>query len=91
MKTRIRWSSVPPPVRIAAGTALIALGIVGLFLPAIQGLLIIALGLTLLARDIPRVRRLIDRVRSLRLVQDIRRRIAERRRRAGGGPDSPGR
>jgi uncharacterized membrane protein YbaN (DUF454 family) len=91
MITRIRWSSVPPPLRIAAGAALIVIGIVGLFLPVVQGLLIIALGLTLLARDVPWARRLIDRVLSSRLVQDIRRRIAERRRRANVGPGGPGR
>ncbi|MBU4460186.1 MAG: hypothetical protein KJ579_06430 [Verrucomicrobia bacterium] len=91
MNVRIRWKSIPPSLRIAAGGALIVLGIVGLFLPVLQGLLFITLGLTLLARDVPWARRLIGRIRSSRLVQDIRRRIAGWRRRTGAGPGGPGR
>jgi len=53
--------------RIAAGVALVLLGIVGLFLPLLQGILFIVLGLGLLSVDVPAVRRLRERlVRYLR-------------------------
>ena len=50
-------------VRIIAGVVLIVVGIVGLFLPVLQGILFIVLGLGLLSVDIPAVRRLRDRLK----------------------------
>jgi len=43
--------------RIIAGVALLLLGVVGLFLPVLQGILFLALGLLLLSIDIPWFRR----------------------------------
>ncbi len=49
-------------VRIAAGIFLILLGIVGLFLPVLQGILFIAMGLFLLQKEIPYVSRLLNKL-----------------------------
>jgi uncharacterized membrane protein YbaN (DUF454 family) len=43
--------------RLSLGTGLLGLGVVGLFLPFLQGFLFIILGLTLLSRDSERARR----------------------------------
>jgi uncharacterized membrane protein YbaN (DUF454 family) len=43
--------------RIVAGTACIVLGIAGLFLPVLQGVLLLLLGLSLLGKESERVRR----------------------------------
>ncbi len=61
-------------VRIVAGFLLLAVGVVGLFLPVLQGVLMILGGLAILGRDLPWARRITDR-----LSRFIRRR-AERRR-----------
>ena len=57
-------------VRLASGWALIALGVVGLVLPVLQGVALIVAGLALLAPDIPWARRCLDwllaRMRRLR-------------------------
>lgn len=87
MNARTRWKSLPPWLRIVAGAALVIFGIVGLFLPIVQGALLVALGLAALARDVPWIRRLLDWVWTSRLAEVIRRRIAGwRRRRSGAGP-----
>ncbi len=56
--------------RLIAGWTLVALGIVGLFLPILQGVALILAGLALLAPDVPFARRWLDwlknRVRRLR-------------------------
>ena len=56
--------------RLIAGWTLVALGIVGLFLPILQGVALILAGLALLAPDVPFARRwlawLKNRVRRLR-------------------------
>jgi len=44
-------------VRIVAGTVCIGLGIAGLFLPVLQGVLLLLLGLSLLGKESERVRR----------------------------------
>lgn len=49
--------------RIIAGFALVAFGIAGLFLPIIQGIALIVIGLALLAREFHWARRLLDWVR----------------------------
>ena len=57
-------------VRLIAGWTLVALGILGLFLPILQGVALILAGLALLAPDVPFARRWLDwlknRVRRLR-------------------------
>ena len=45
-------------VRIVAGILLIIFGIIGIFLPFLQGLLFIVIGLALLGFDIKRLRKL---------------------------------
>lgn len=53
-----RW---PKPIRLAAGSALLVLGFLGLFLPLLQGLLLLAAGGALLVHDLPAIRRWADR------------------------------
>jgi uncharacterized protein len=60
--------------RIVSGIALVGLGVVGLFLPILQGTLFLFLGLTLLARESPRVRSALVWLRS-RLPHRISRRL----------------
>jgi uncharacterized membrane protein YbaN (DUF454 family) len=50
-------------LRIAIGTSLLILGIAGLALPFLQGLLFIALGTMLLAKDLPLFRGIARRLR----------------------------
>jgi len=45
--------------RIAAGVFFIILGILGLFLPILQGLLFLALGFFFLSRDLPCARKIL--------------------------------
>ena len=48
-------------VRLSTGWALLVLGVIGLFLPFLQGLLFIASGLALLSPDLPWAKRLLER------------------------------
>ncbi len=48
-------------LRILLGFALLIVGVIGLFLPVLQGVLMILGGLALLSRDLPWARRLTDR------------------------------
>lgn len=50
-------------IKIALGSILVPLGIVGLFLPLLQGVLFLLVGLALLASEIPAVARVRDRIR----------------------------
>lgn len=50
--------------RIFGGSFLVALGVVGLFLPFLQGVLFIVAGLALLSRESEKARRLRDWLRS---------------------------
>jgi uncharacterized membrane protein YbaN (DUF454 family) len=52
--------------RIIGGFGLIALGVVGLFLPFLQGIAFIVLGLLLLSREYHWARRLLDWVKRKR-------------------------
>lgn len=65
-----RRSSFWRLARLIAGWTLVALGILGLFLPILQGVALILAGLALLAPDVPFARRWLDwlknRVRRLR-------------------------
>ena len=47
-------------VRLSAGWALLVLGIIGLFLPVLQGLVFIASGLALLSTDLPWAKKLLE-------------------------------
>lgn len=72
-------------VSLALGWVLVGLGIVGLFLPLLQGVLLIAAGLLLLSRNSETARGWIERLRRRwpRLDRALRR--LQRRRRAGRG------
>lgn len=48
---------------LAAGWFFIVLGILGLFLPILQGILFLAIGASLLSLESPRARRLIEKMR----------------------------
>jgi len=50
-------------IKITLGALLVPLGIVGLFLPFLQGVLFLLVGVALLSSEIPFVARLRDRVR----------------------------
>jgi hypothetical protein len=54
---------MPRYLRITLGTVLLILGVAGLALPFLQGLLFIALGILLLARDFPLFRRIARQLR----------------------------
>lgn len=58
-------------LRIASGFLLLALGIIGLFLPILQGVLMILAGLAVLGKDLPWSRKITDR-----LADFVRRRSA---------------
>jgi len=49
-------------VRISVGVVFLILGILGIVLPVLQGILFITIGLSILAIDLPFVRRLVDRL-----------------------------
>jgi len=49
--------------RIVVGVALIPLGIVGLFIPVLQGVLLLLVAFALLASDIPVIRKWRDKLR----------------------------
>jgi len=72
------WSRL---LRLVLGWLLIALGIVGLFVPILQGVLLISLGLLVLSRESPALRRfgrrLGDRFPFLRRLHDRVQRRAE--------------
>jgi uncharacterized membrane protein YbaN (DUF454 family) len=51
-------------VKIALGAVLLPLGIIGLFLPLLQGVLFLLVGVALLASEVPFVARFRDRIRS---------------------------
>ncbi len=43
---------LPRPARMAVGVALLVLGVLGLFLPVVQGLLFLAVGVAVLSVDV---------------------------------------
>jgi len=51
--------------RIALGGACLFLGVIGLFLPFLQGVLFLAIGLTLLSTESERARRLLEYLRGI--------------------------
>ena len=52
--------------RLVAGWSLLVVGVVGLFLPVLQGFLLIISGLALLSTESPWAHRLLTRLKSLR-------------------------
>jgi uncharacterized membrane protein YbaN (DUF454 family) len=50
--------------RIALGVTCLGIGVVGLFLPFIQGILLLVIGLTLLSTESERARRWLDWIRA---------------------------
>jgi len=56
----VRRSPIWRLVRLITGWTLVGLGIVGLFLPLLQGVALILAGLALLAPDVPFARRCLD-------------------------------
>jgi hypothetical protein len=58
------WRILLRIVRQVIGWGFIVLGILGLFLPILQGVLFLCIGVLLLAEDLPIFRRLIDKVES---------------------------
>ena len=68
-------------LRIVAGFLLLLFGLIGLFLPVLQGVLMILAGLAVLGRDLPWSRALTERLASL-----VRRRAA---RNKGSRSDAP--
>lgn len=66
-------------LRVVGGVLLMIAGIIGCFLPIIQGMLLIALGLWVLSYDVPAARRLKEWAE--RRVREERARLAERRAR----------
>jgi uncharacterized membrane protein YbaN (DUF454 family) len=67
MEERLEGSARNPlrrGVKITVGILLLPLGVVGLFLPFLQGVLFLILGLSLLASEIPYFARLRDRLKS---------------------------
>lgn len=80
-------------LRTAGGVLLVLAGIIGCFLPIIQGLLLIALGLWVLSYDIPAAARLrnwaAERVRRERAKLAERRAQRQARREARRGPQRP--
>ncbi|MDD2237575.1 MAG: hypothetical protein PHG65_10255 [Kiritimatiellae bacterium] len=71
-RARARWKDL---VRVTLGWLFILLGILGLFLPILQGILFLAIGLWLLAPHVPLFHRLQQRVyaRHPRIKKRIRR------------------
>ncbi len=64
-----RWWRI---LRVFAGFLLLLLGFIGLFLPVLQGILLILAGLGVLGRDLPWARAVTDRLASF-----VRRRAAK--------------
>ena len=73
-------------LRIASGFMLLALGVIGLFLPILQGVLMILAGLAVLGKDLPWSRAITDR-----LTGFVKRRAEDRAaRKRGSGEAAPG-
>ncbi|MXW70434.1 MAG: hypothetical protein F4Y71_06565 [Acidobacteria bacterium] len=74
-------------LRIASGFLLLALGVIGLFLPILQGVLMILAGLAVLGKDLPWSRAITDRLAGFvkRRAED---RAARKREREEAAPGS---
>ena len=58
------WRTMRLALRIGFGVACLGLGVVGLFLPFLQGVLLIVIGLAVLSRDSPHAQRLLTWLRA---------------------------
>jgi uncharacterized membrane protein YbaN (DUF454 family) len=64
MRWKDRFKRLPRPVRLSAGIALMVLGVLGLFLPILQGFLFLSLGTIALSYDVPFFARVAHGVRA---------------------------
>ena len=60
---RVGWQSLKPILVQALGYFFLVLGVLGMFLPILQGFLFLFVGPTILARHAPCAERLLDRIR----------------------------
>jgi uncharacterized membrane protein YbaN (DUF454 family) len=60
---RISWQRLKPILAQALGYLFLVLGVLGMFLPILQGFLFLFIGLIILARYAPWAERLLDRIR----------------------------
>ena len=60
---RVGWQRLKPILVQALGYAFLVLGVLGMFLPILQGFLFLFVGLIILARHAPWAERLLDRIR----------------------------
>ena len=74
-------------LRVAAGFLLLLLGVIGLFLPILQGVLMIFAGLAVLGRDVPWSRAITERLADLVRRRASRRAVRERGHIAEQGSD----
>jgi uncharacterized membrane protein YbaN (DUF454 family) len=86
-------------VKILAGFFMVGLGVVGLFLPFLQGVLFILVGLAILSSESRRVRHVLDRLRARfpdvhrlerHMIERLKRRWSEKRGEAKGEQDRDG-
>jgi hypothetical protein len=96
LKVFLAHHKVRVVLRLAAGWFFIVLGIIGLFLPVLQGLLFVAVGIALLADHIPIFAKIRDasyrRFPKLqRLVRRVRARFHHAPRSGGRPSDTTGR
>ena len=61
---RVDWRHVKPILMQALGYAFLVLGVLGMFLPFLQGFLFLAIGLIILAKHASWAERLLDRFRA---------------------------
>jgi uncharacterized membrane protein YbaN (DUF454 family) len=74
---RVLWRIL----RLTAGWSLIAVGVVGLFLPILQGFLFIFSGLAILSTESPWARKLLDKLKAWRK--------SRRKKKSEGVPPEP--
>jgi uncharacterized membrane protein YbaN (DUF454 family) len=58
------WARIRKIVVIVLGVVFILLGVAGLFLPILQGVLCLLIGMNLLGREVPWVQRQFERLRA---------------------------
>ena len=79
---RVSWKTMKRPVMLALGYSFLVLGVLGMFLPILQGFLFLAIGLAILARHAAWARllrmRLVARYPKLGAKMDEAERVAHR-------------
>jgi uncharacterized protein len=76
---RTNWPRVKPILLQVLGYTFLVLGVLGLFLPFLQGFLFLFVGLIILSRHAPWARRLLDNIRSRHPKLDQGIALAERK------------